>query len=266
MSTKSKNSWGRFEQVDREERYRILWASQGPGGSGKTHFGLTAPEPIAVHLFDPDGLEGLVRQDAFKDKDIRVIQYDFEPGKLSEADRPAAAKDALDRFEEDYATALGIARTVLWDKEDYVWEMLRYAKLEAVSGAPATYYELNSKYRSWLADAAHSGVNLGLIRGMREIWGQRPKANGGLQPFATGKYEARGMKEVPELVQVYLDHRWDNEQRQFVVTIGPDIDGFQKCRVGNAVELLGTEHPGLDFETLAMMLYPETVDMPDVWK
>jgi hypothetical protein len=102
---------------------------------------------------------------------------------------------------------------------------------------------------------------------MKEVWGQRPSGNQGkLQPFATGKFEARGMKEVPELVQVYLDHKWDKVQRAFVTTIAPDIPGFEKCRIGPAMDLIGTEHPNLDFDTLAMMLYPETMDTPEVWK
>jgi hypothetical protein len=40
----------------------------------------------------------------------------------------------------------------------------------------------------------------------------------------------------------------------------------EKCRVGNAKEYLGKSFTGLDFATLGTMLYPETVDTPEVWQ
>ncbi len=110
LGTKVKN-WGRFAEVDRENRYRLIWGSQGKGGSGKTHFGLTAPDPIAVMLFDPKGLEGLTRQDAFKDKEIKVIEYNFNPSRYdTEKEKADAALEQLEMFIEDYQIALVNAR------------------------------------------------------------------------------------------------------------------------------------------------------------
>jgi hypothetical protein len=244
------NNWGRFEQASREDRYRLLGSSQGPGGSGKTHFWLTAPEPIAVMLFDPIGLEGLTRQPLFREKDIRVIEYKFNPGKLAESDRPKAAQDNLEQFIDDYRIALKMARTTIFDKEDYIWEMLRYARLGSISDRPSSYYELNLEYRNWFQEAADSGMNLGVIRGMKEKWGTKknPKT-GAEQPFATGTLEPRGMKEVPELVQVNLEHKWV-EGEGFVVKV------MDKCRLNS--DLIGQEFPGLDFMTLALAMYPES--------
>ena len=256
---KREKDWGRFEEVDRSDSYAIIWASEGTGGSGKTHFLLSAPEPIAVHLFEPGGLRGLVKNDLFKKKDIRVIQYNFNPGKLSEDDRPKAAQDALDEFLENQAVALKNARTIGWDKEDHVWEMLRYARLEAVSDRPANYYELNLEYRGWFHDAEMAGVNLGVIRGMKEKWGKTGTNREGKTQFGSlGELEPRGQKEVPELVQVVLRHRWDAEQKDFMVKI------HEKCRVGPAKDLIGEEYSGLDFPMLGELLYPET-EGTDVW-
>jgi hypothetical protein len=249
-------SWGRFAPASREDNYRILGSSQGPGGSGKTHFWLTAPDPIAVMLFDPIGLEGLTRQPLFKDKDIRVIEYKFNPGKLKENDRAQAAQDALGQFIDDYNVALKMARTIVWDKEDYIWEMLRYARLEAVSGRPSSYYELNQEYRAWIEEAANSGCNLGVIRGMKEKWGSKKDPKTGVEkPFSTGTLEARGMKEIPELVQVSLDHKWV-EGEGFVIKV------MEKCRLNGT--LMGQEFTDLDFTTLATLLYPET--SPEDWE
>ena len=226
----------------------MQWASQGIGGTGKTHFLLTAPEPIFVALFDPKGIDPLRKKDEFKDKDIRWREYGFNPGKLAVEDRPKAAKDALDLFLEDYRLALKHARTIGWDKEDHVYEMLRYARLESYTDRPSSYYELNLEYRGWFADAAEAGVNLGVLRGMKEKWGTGAKG----QPVGLGVLEPRGQREVNELVQVVLDHRFDDETREFKARI------HEKCRVGPATELIGEEFGSLDFATLASILYPES--------
>lgn len=244
--SKREPDWGRFEDADRSLGKNIIWASEGEGGSGKSHFGLTAPEPIAVHLFDPAGLKGLTRNPLFKKKEIKVIQYDFNPGKLAEADRPEAAKAALEEFQENQEVALANARTILWDKEDHVWEMLRYARLEAVSDRPSNYYELNLEYRGWFHDAEMAGVNMGVIRGMKEQWGTNAKGS----PMGTGKREPRGQREVPELVQVVLRHWWDNDAKEFMTRI------HEKCRLGpNAKDLIGEEFASLDFDTLQAAIF-----------
>jgi hypothetical protein len=243
--------WGRFEEADRSLGKNILWASEGGGGSGKSHFGLTAPEPIAVHLFDPAGLKGLTRNPLFRKKEIRVIQYNFNPGKLSVDDRPKAAQEALEEFLENQEVALANARTVLFDKEDHVWEMLRYARLEAVSDRPSNYYELNLEYRGWFHDAEMAGVNLGVIRGMKEKWGKTGSNREGKATFGSlGELEPRGQREVPELVQVVLRHWWDNDAKEFMTRI------HEKCRLGpNAKDLIGQEFAGLDYDTLSEIIF-----------
>lgn len=254
---KEKN-WGAWVEPDRSDNYSLIWSSEGVGGSGKTHFGLSAPDPICVHLFDPGGLKGLIKNPLFKKKDIKVIEYSFNPGRLEEGDRPAAAQEALEQFLENQAVALKNARTILLDKEDHAWEMLRYAKLEAVSDRPANYYELNLEYRGWFHDAEMAGVNFGAIRGMKEKWGKTGANREGKATFGSlGELEPRGQKEVPELVQVVLRHRWDADVGDFIATI------YEKCRVGNAKKLIGREFPSLTFRELGEAIYPETADMDD---
>jgi hypothetical protein len=236
----------------------LIWASQGVGGSGKSHFLLTAPEPIWIALFDPEGIEPLLNKAEFKDKDIRWRFYDFNPGDLPVVERPAAAKAALDQFKSDYALALLNARTIGFDKEEHVWELLRYARLDAYTDRPAKYYELNNQYRSWVSAAAKAGVNLGLLRGMKEKWGLNDNGS----PAGTGEFGPRGQKEVNEQVQLVLHHRFDLEDREFKVRIGgPEGCDDPKCRIGNTVsKLIGEEFGGLDFMTLAAMLYPDLTE------
>lgn len=255
-STSPAERWDSFQTAATvPERYNILWASQGVGGSGKSHLLLTAPEPVFVHLFDPDGLGPLLKKPEFKNRDIRWHAYNFNPGRLKPEDRPKAAKDALELFLENQQLALKNARTIGFDKEDHVYETLRYARLEAYTDRPSSYYELNLEYRGWFADATDAGVNLGVIRGMKEKWG----LNNLGKPQGLGELEPRGQREVNELVQVVLDHRWDEEQRCFVARI------HEKCRVGDAPALISQEFRNPDFWSLAFALYPDTVDTPEVW-
>lgn len=255
-ATKSEPTWGRFQQASRDDRYRMLWSSQGPGGAGKTHFGLTAPDPIAVQLFDPAGLEGLTRQSLFRDKDIRVIEYKFNPVAIPKEDRPKVAEDTLGEFLEDFTTGIKLGRTILWDKEDYVWELMRYASFDAFTDKPANYYELNLQYRNLFQLAADNGVNFGVIRGMKEKWGKTGtnRQTGAATYGGLGIDVPRGMKEVPELVQVNLAHEW-------VEGDGFKIKILEKCRLNG--DLVGQEFGSLTFTDLALALYPESA--PEDW-
>ncbi len=261
--TKKVDPMTRWQTEDNSLGYCLRWASQGPAGSGKTHLLMTAPEPVAVFLFnDPGGVSRLKLKEEFKKRDVRWIDYAFNPGKLAIADRPKAAKDELERFLEDYATALSNFKTLGFDKEDAVYELLRYARLEAYTDKPSSYYEINNEYAGWFHDAAMAGVNLGVLRGMKEKWGQNAKGS----PCSLGILEPRGQKWVNEKVDVVLAHRWDHEARNFATMIAPptadgELDEGPKCRVGdNVKQLIGEEFGDLDFMTLATMLYPETTE------
>lgn len=257
-----KAGWDAFQNADTmDARYSLQWAGQGAGGSGKTHFLLTAPEPIWIASFDPKGIEPLMKKDEFKGKDVRWQAYNFNPGKLKVEDRPKAAQDALGQFLADYQLALKHARTIGWDKEDHVYETLRYARLESYTDRPSSYYELNLEYRGWFADAAEAGVNLGVLRGMKEAWGQQ-----GGKPTALGRNIPRGQREVNELVQVVLHHYWDDAEREFKIRIGGQEGDEPKLRVGPATDLIGDVIGSADFMTLAAMIYPETIECPEVWE
>lgn len=256
------NEWGAFETATETGNYNIVGASQGNGGSGKTHFWLTAPDPIAYFLFDPGGLKSLTSRDEFKHKDIRVVDFSkmLNYGRIPKEDRVKAALDASNVFEESWEVAKKKARTAIIDKEDALWEMVRYAHDEVDSPDPKSFGELNTQYRGYFTDAENSGMNLGVLRGMKEVWGKLPDINprtGKPKMGFTGEFVPRGQKEVVELVQINLDHRWDEEERCFKVKI------LDKCRLGNALNLLGKEFSNMDFLTLAVELYPEAD--PSVW-
>lgn len=256
VKTPDTSGWGKFVPAVEDAPRNIIVSSCGPGGSGKSHWGLTMPAPIAVHLFDPAGLKGLMSNPLFSTKDIRVIKY-YERYNIAAAktkqERAAMSADMLAEFEETWEVTKLKARSTMWDKEDMVWEMLRYANNGDFRAEPKSYYELNMQYRGWFAEAEQAGLNMQVARGVKEKWGKTGVNREGKPTFGgLGIDEPRGQKEVEELVQINLDHRWDNDLRQFVVTIA------DKCRLGSAASLLGTEHPDLDFLGLAMLVYPNS--------
>lgn len=255
------NNWGAFEPLSDNTGRSIIASSQGIGGAGKTHFWLTAPEPIAYFLFDPGGLKGLKENALFREKDIRVIDFSklLDYGRIPQEERVKRALEVMNGFDEAWPVACAMARTAVVDKEDALWETMRYAHDEVASPEPKNFYELNAQYRGLFVQAEKAEMNFGLIRGMKDTWGKTgvSRTTGKPQMGFTGEMKPRGQKEVTELVQINLEHRWDEDDREFKVRI------LEKCRLGNAVELLGVEFGNIDFLTLALTLYPES--SPEEW-
>lgn len=246
------SGWGQFTDDHDTSGTNIIGTSQGIGGSGKTHLWLTAPDPIAYFLLDPGGLKGLLQNPLFAKKDIHVLdlsgKLDF--GRVEHAERVERGLEVMDEFDEHWDIAIKKSRTIIIDKEDLLWESKRYAHDEVGSPRPLNFGELNLWYRALYTQAENAKVNLGMIRGVRETWGNIGK---GKQGF-TGIFAPRGHKEACELAQINLEHRWDDEQREFVTKI------LDKCRLGNAKKLLGKEIAGLDFPMLKALLFPHAED------
>jgi len=250
------NSLGRY----------IHWAGAGPAGSGKTHFLLSAPGPVVVHLFnDFDGVSLIKDKPEFAGKNIKWVNYDFNPSRILDPDeytqttkRTDAALAELERFHKNYVISLRNFRTVGIDKDEALWELIRYARFGAMTTRPNKYYEPNLEFAGIFHDASKAGVNLGILRGMKEKWGL---VNGDLKGL--GINEPRGQKVVSEKVHVNLAHHWSAEEKEFKITIAPPSNGQKddegpKLRVGNAAELIGQEFGNFDFLQLAMAIYPES--------
>lgn len=256
-SNRTTVDWGSFQQLTPDDDNRsIIGASQGVPGSGKTHFWFTAPAPIAYFRFDPGGEKGLSSNELFRDKEIWMRDYcgDLNIGKLDAEERINRSLEVMGHFQEDWDVAIRNARTLIIDKEQMLWEMLRYAHDEVASPTPKNFHELNMMYRGWIQDAEVNQRNLGLIRDEHDTWGKTgfSEKTGKAQYGFTGIYKPDGQKYVPGLVQINLIHRWDEAAGEFQVKIG------DKCRLGPAVSLMGKEFPSLDFPTLGTLLYPQS--------
>jgi hypothetical protein len=213
--------WAKYEALTTDNPTSIVWASTGAEGSGKSYFGLTAPGPIWVAAFDAHGMSR-VSADVKKGKDIRITRYLFNPTAHTDPkQRAKAAGDVWDQFVGDYRMALLNARTVLWDREDIAWELLRFASFGEMSSAPREYADVNTEYISLIQESYAAGRNLGLLRGVREQWISKfDAAKGKLVPHNTGILIPDGMKKVPDHVDITLTHTWSDEQKAFLVKIG----------------------------------------------
>lgn len=242
------SNWNDCETLSEESPSSIIWASDGDAGSGKSHFGLTAPAPIWVAAFDPHGMNR-VSKDVKAGKDIRISRYPFNPNEYkTEQDIRKSANEVWHRFTEDYAQALKNARSILWDREDMAYKLQRYSNWGGTSAAPKDYEDLYIEYVGLIQGANAAGVNLGLLRGLKEKWISKYDATKGkMVGNNTGDMIADGMRKVPDHVDVMLFHRWDDTAKQYVVKIGkftnPDFRSMELA---------------LDFPTMASAAYPDS--------
>ena len=254
-ASKPEIDYGNWEHLTPEEVHTIIGSSQGLPGSGKSHFWLTAPEPIAWFLFDPGGLKGLRNNPLFAGKDVVVRNFAeiVNVGKYREmVDRIKMSIEGFNTFQEEWDFIIDKVRTLVIDKESLLWEVMRYAFDEVKSPTPKNFHDLNLLYRGWVQDAENKGKNLGLLRDMSDTWGIiGHKPDGKAQYGFTGIYRPDGQKYVPGLVQINMQHQWNAEARQFEVQV------LEKCRLGSAKKLIGTNLGTVTFQDLGTMLFPE---------
>lgn len=243
-------SWNEFEVIDgTEPRKSLLWASEGEAGSGKSWFALTAPGPIWVAAFDPWGTNR-VDPSIKVGKEIRISRYPFDASKFNtQAEVKAAATRIWNQYIDDYSIALDNARSIIIDREDGAYKIQRYSAFGGTNAAPKEYEDLYLEYTAMLQAASKRGVNLGLLRGLKDKWEsewdpQKQKKVG----LNTGKRIPDGNDRVPDQVDIVLNHRWDDAQKAFVTTFGKFTNK----------DFRGMEALDLDFPTMAVSAYPES--------
>lgn len=243
-----------YESLSLDAPKSLSWASTGGEGSGKSSFCLGAPEPIFVCAFDPYGMDRVARQFKLREdgtpKEVRIARYPFNPADYSsEKATSEAAEQTWQRFSIDYQMALKNCRTVLWDREDLAWEMLRFARFGSETSRPSDYSDLNREYVGLIQRAAKHTVNLGLIRGIREEWVSKfDPVKAKMVGHNTGKMIPDGFKKVPDHVDVTLLHYWDENDRVFRTRLGKFTNAEQR----------GKDFDNLTWAAMALEAYPES--------
>jgi hypothetical protein len=160
-----KSGLARFQRAGDVTKQRMIAASYGEAGSGKTTWWLGAPAPIVIQSFDM-GLEGVVEEFA-KQKDIYVIEYEMMEADGSELNQ-AHAIEVRDKFIADYEVAIQSARTVIWDRETDVWDAFKYAEhgdCGAGGATSAQWDSLKARLRRLVNMSKATDINFGLIQG-----------------------------------------------------------------------------------------------------
>lgn len=242
MAKTKSTDWGNFEEVNPDDQHRLIVRSWGWDKSGKNHFGYTMPDPILGLYLDPGGSEGVAQKflrgqvEGVPKKDIRQIQYRFNK-KFDDQDK---AVELRDKFVEDYAHALTIARSVQWDESE-TWELFRFAEWGRESAKGREYGPLNGMYRGLIQDAFDAGVNLQLIQKVKTKWRDDKE---------TEEMEPLGFKQAGNIVQVSLEHRWDADEG-FITRI-------VNCRQNTSI--WGMEVENLTFPALGVLVYDDTTE------
>ena len=245
------NPWSRYVKADETNKQRIIAASFGEVGTGKTTFWLGAPGPIVVQTLD-QGLEGVVEPFA-KDKDIYVAGYDLGQTPGAEFTH-ALAVEARDKFVEDFEHAIGHARTIVWDRESDMFPLFSFAEFgtdDAFAAAPPKDWDkLKGKIRRLIAMAKATDVNLGIIQGMKNEWVSKvnPKT-GKTAAIQSGIRIPSGMESIDALVHISLEHTRSNGRFSF--TVG-------KSRGPGSREIQDQTFEDIDFKTFAMLVFPDS--------
>ena len=248
MTKSPAKSWGNFESGDDVPVQRLIWCSSGPEKSGKNHFGLSAPGPVAVQCFDVLGLQGTVEKFRAGGKEVMVTKYRFN---INDTNAQTQAEDIVAKFREDYAVALRNARTIQWDETE-LWQVFRYAQFGKASDAPKDYDRLNFMYSEMIHQVDETGVNLQLIQKVKEKWMTVDEIDRNGRKVARGKPSGlmapTGFKEVKYIVQANLAHSW-NKEEGFVVDV-------LNCRQNMAVA--GERFVNTSFSDLAQLIFDGT--------
>jgi len=221
-------------------RPRIIISIEGREKQGKTHFALTAPDPIAYFSTDI-GEEGVVEK---FDKDIQVLRIQ-RPMAESEDSLQAEANAEWNRYKKAYQSVIRkpYIRSIVVDTATEMWEILRMARFGTAKAMPYMYGPVNREYRELVREAYIYDKNLILIHKMKSQY---------VNDKSTGKYERSGFSETGFLVQMNM------ECYRYPVTDGGEFSVYiSDCR--HDPELAGEEliGPLATFPMVASMIIPD---------
>jgi len=201
-----------FSDDVQERPYRLVASVNGLPKTGKTHFALTAPDPIFFVNIDI-GTEGVV--DKFQAEGKRIYLYDVRVPRTASKEIYVPMWENLKKiYEKVFKVGAG---TVITDTDSEAYELARLAKFGKLTQVmPQHYTEVNNEYREILRLAYDSPMNAVFIHKMK------PKY---IQNARTSEYEPSGMSDMEYNVQVNITmHREDTDE-------GTEFSAFIKdCR------------------------------------
>lgn len=206
---------------------RIIALISGDWKEGKTHMALGA-DPIVFHQSLDLGTEGVI--DKFPAENVKLAEYQLtvQPGDASEQKVCDAADLVWTQFQRDYFDALETkeCRTVVWDTESEVWELLRLARFGVLT--PKTgkdrgnvWGPVNAEMLGMIRAAFGTDKNFIMLEKVKDEYANDKK---------TGRRERKGFGDAPYLAQLVITAYRDGANT-FLARIddcrnNPDLNGM----------------------------------------
>lgn len=243
-----------FRLSQEEAIYRLLLNIQGLEKTGKDHFSLTAPDPIALLSFDV-GLEGVINK-FNKRKKIHIAEYELlaQPGVASEAEVEKEASKLWNQVVSDYRDAFASPsiRTVIIDTGSELWELKRLSEFGKMSANVQHYGPVNADFRRLLRIPYDTDKNFAMLHKMKDEWIRGADGKSG----KSGKLERAGMKDIGFLLQGNFQ-TWRDADQNFHGTM---LDSRQNPAV-NGMDFTG---PMLNWATVGSFVFPDS-DIDQHW-
>lgn len=226
-------------------------AVDGTEKSGKTHFALSGPGPIAVLDIDT-GLDGVI-QKWQEDKEIYVKDSGVDLDELRRIKDPTKvskyATQGWERIQNAWDDMLGTARTLVVDNASEMWELLRLARFGKIDHVkPHHYGPVNQEYRSLIRSAyGQNTTNVILLHKVKDEY---------INNERTGRKARAGFADTGFLVQLNAT-AW--RDRDINVSV-PDCFHLTIADSRQNAELAGVDLSGVDlsFPQIAKMVFPDT--------
>ena len=242
----------RFQKATDVRQVRMIMMGEGLDGTGKTHFGLTAPGDIAFINTDV-GLEGVVERFA-KDKNIFVSNY-LETYKQIKSLPETDARDVMEMYtplwesiKSDFmeAAETKAVKSVVVDSFTTAWEIARFARLGRIALPPEASYKygpVNDEFVKFVHEGySVFGKNVILLHRLKPEY---------INDSFTGEYILDGCRKIPFEVQVKVRLKWDKE-KGFGLTI-------LKCRQNGALTGLELWGDDCSFNTLMSYVFEQEI-------
>lgn len=234
-----------FTTLDTTIHPRLIIALSAHQRFGKTHFGLTAPGPIAYFNIDK-GDEGVTDKFAGQ-KEIFNFSMNVPTGeKMQEI-----AEEMWDAFVPAYDAALDDARSIVIDTASELWEILRIAKFGKLREImPYMYTPVNAEFRNLFHKAKESvGTNVIFLHRLKAEY---------VNNASTGGYVPAWYNKTQYEVQIVAHmRRYDRD-----LEAGIENTEFrlfvEDCR--HNPDLINVELPAVlsNFPALAQMVIPNS--------
>lgn len=232
--------------------------------SGKTHFGCTAPDPIAFFGLD-EGHEGIVGDFQRKGKKIATRRFDHQvplTKKMTSEEMQTASEHILKEvwrpFQEafDKVVKSGMFRTIVLDTANEVNEIIKLANFGKIAQiSQYAYPYLNNEFAKLVKEPAKHGINLVLLSHLKDEYKTAKVFDVQKNEFVakderTGRRIGAGNSKVFTLVD-------DQVRTLFTPTKdGPKFE-LEVKKARRAPEMVGQTIEALDFVGLMTLLHPE---------